>query len=98
MILTTAEASSTNFAAARLPISAGSILPDQLFRGRIERREVLLPGQSLQAGQGLEPALAGITTAGLLQIIEGLLAQAAVMPPCTQLEQLMEWIGHVPNL
>ena len=30
--------------------------------------------------------------------MEGLLAQAAVMPPCTQLEQLMEWIGHVPNL
>ena len=56
-------------------------------------------GKNLQASSSsFGSALAGITTAGLLQTIEGLLAQAAVMPPCTLLEQLMEWIGHVPNL
>jgi hypothetical protein len=77
------------------PISAGAILADQFFWGGIKRHQILLCGPSLEIGEGLTPTLARVTATGLLQIIEGLLAQAAVMPPCTQLEQLMEWIGHV---
>jgi hypothetical protein len=78
----------------RPPISAGAILTNQFLWGGIKRHQVLLPGQSLKIGEGLTPTLARVTTADLLQITESLLAQAAVMPSCTQLEQLMEWIGH----
>jgi hypothetical protein len=98
MIRTTAEASSTNFAAVRSPISAGAILTNQFFWGGIKRHQVLLPGPSLKIGEGLTPTLARVTTADLLQITESLLAQTAVMLPGALLKQLMQRIWHIANL
>ena len=57
-----------------------------------------LIGQGLKIGEGLPAPLAGISPAGLLQITEGLLAQAAVVPPGPQLQQLVQGIGQVADL
>jgi len=54
--------------------------------------------QGLKVGQGLAAALAGIAATGLLQIAEGLLAEAAVVPPGPQLQQLVQGIGQVADL
>ena len=63
-----------------LAISAGSVLTDQLLRRRIEALPAPLIGQTLKVGEGLLASLAGISPAGLLQIADCLLAQAAVVP------------------
>jgi hypothetical protein len=79
-------------------ISARAILTDQFFRRRVKRAEIILPGNCLQIRQSLASPLAWITPTGLLQVAEDLLAQAAVMLPCTQLKQLMQRVGHVSDL
>jgi hypothetical protein len=81
-----------------LAISAGSVLTDQLLRRRIEALTAPLIGQTLKIGEGLTAPLAGISPAGLLQIAERLLAQAAVVPPGPQLQQLVQGIGEVADL
>jgi hypothetical protein len=79
MIRTTAEASNTNFEVPAVAISAGAIQANQIFWGRIKFLYPLQAGQGLQVCYGLAAPLAGITTAGQLQIAEGLLAQAAMV-------------------
>jgi len=81
-----------------LAISAGSVLTDQLLRRRIEALPAPLIGQTLKVGEGLPAPLAGIPSAGLLQIAERLLAQAAVVTPSPQLQQLVQGIGEVADL
>jgi hypothetical protein len=81
-----------------LAISAGSVLTDQLLRRRIEALPAPLIGQTLKVGEGLPAPLAGIPSAGLLQIAECLLAQAAVVTPSPQLQQLMPRIGEGSDL
>jgi hypothetical protein len=79
-------------------MSTGSVLADQFLRRWIKRPPALLHGQRFEVGQGLPASLAGVPAAGLLQIAEGLLAQAAVMAACAQLQQLMQWIWKVADL
>jgi len=93
MIRTTAEASNT-----RLAISAGTVLADPLLRRGIKGPLALLVCQSLKVGEGLAASLAGIAAAGLLQVTEGLLAEAAVVPACPQLQLLVQGIGQVADL
>jgi hypothetical protein len=81
-----------------LVISAGSVLADQLLWRRIEVLPAPLIGQALKVGEGLTAPLAWISPAGLLQIAECLLAQAAVVPPGPQLQQLVQGIGEVADL
>jgi hypothetical protein len=49
--------------------------------------------QGLKVGKGLAAALAGIAATDLLQIAEGLLAEAAVVPARPQLQLLVQGIG-----
>ena len=73
-----------------LAISAGSLLTDQLLRRRIEALPAPLIRQTLKVGEGLTAPLAWIPSACLLQIAECLLAQAAVVTPGPQLQQLLQ--------
>jgi len=56
------------------------------------------------AGQGqslhleMAAALPWVSATGLLQITQGLLAQAAVMTTCPHLQQLMQGIGKIADL
>jgi hypothetical protein len=50
-------------------------------------------GQGLQGSQSLTPTLTGIASTGLLQITEGLLAEAAVLPARPLLQLLVQGIG-----
>jgi hypothetical protein len=93
MIRTTAEASNT-----RLAISAGTVPADQHLRRRVKGPLALLVCQSLKVGEGLAASLVGIAAAGLLQVTEGLLAEAAVVPACPQLQLLVQGIGQVADL
>jgi hypothetical protein len=81
-----------------LAISAGSVLTDKLLRRRIEALPAPLIGQALKVGDGLTAPLAGIPSACVLQIAECLLAQAAVVLPGPQLQQLVQGIGEVADL
>jgi hypothetical protein len=81
-----------------LAISAGSVLADQLLRRRVEVLPAPLVGKALQFSEGLTAPLAWIPSACLLQIAECLLAQAAVVTPGPQLQQLVQGIGEVADL
>jgi hypothetical protein len=78
--------------------SAVAILPDQLFRRwvKVASRQFVCHG--LECVQGLQAPLAGIATAGLLKVRQSLLAEAAVMPPRTQLQELMQRLRAIADL
>jgi hypothetical protein len=73
-------------------------MADQLLRCRIKGSAATFLRQSLKSGQSLTPTLTGIASTGLLQVAEGLLAEAAVVPACPLLHQLMQWIGQVTKI
>jgi hypothetical protein len=68
-------------------------LANQLLRRGIKGPLALLVCQSLKVDEGLAAPLAGITAAGLLQVTEGLLAEAAVVAARPQLQLLVQGIG-----
>jgi hypothetical protein len=98
MIRTTAEASSTRRDDSLSAISTLPILADWIFRGWIKRLDSLLLGQHRQLHEGLSPPLTGITTTGLLQGAESLLAQAAPVAPGPELQDLVQRIGEIADL
>jgi len=93
MIRITAEASRT-----RLAISAGAVLADQLFWRWLKGSPALLFRHNLQVGEGLAAPFTWISPAGLLQIAEGLLTEAAVVPARPELQLLMEGVGKIADL
>ena len=87
MIRTTAEASNTSLPVRSAAISADTILADQLLRCRFKVLPALLVCHGLEGCEGLAAPLTGIAPAGLLQIAEGLLAEAAVVSARPQLQR-----------
>ena len=98
MMRTTAEASTTRLDVPRAATSAGAVQTDQLLRGWGELDSTSLAGHQLEFLEGLAAPLARIAPAGLLEIRQGLLTQAAVMLPGSELQQLMQRIGEITDL
>ena len=78
--------------------SALAIFADQLFWGLAPAGWRLVTPTRRDARQGRCPALAGIATSKLLQIMERLLREAALVRTGAPLQQLMQGLGKIPNL
>jgi hypothetical protein len=88
----------TNFPAPPPAISAGTVLAGQLLRTCIEDSGARRKGKGLKIGEGLPATLAAIAATGLLQIIERLLAQAAMVLTGPELQHLVERIRKIAEL
>lgn len=98
MIRTTAEASNTKRGAFNEATSTLPVLANQRFRRWLKCSTITLCRQSSQIGKSLSTPLTRITTTGLLQIHQGLLAQTAVRSSCPQLQKVMQRIREVADL
>jgi hypothetical protein len=98
MIRTTAEASNTKRGALNEATSTLPVLANQRFRRWLKCSTITLCRQSSQIGKSLSTPLTRITTTGLLQIHQGLLAQTAVRSTCPQLQEVMQRIREVADL
>ena len=78
--------------------SALTIGADQLFWGLAPGGWRLITPTRRDARQGRCPALPGIATSKLLQIMERLLREAALVRTGAPLQQLMQGLGKIPNL
>jgi hypothetical protein len=76
----------------------GAVLADQLLWRLLKGSHALLFRHDLQIGEGLAAPFAWITRAGLLQIAEVLVTEAAVMPARPELQLLREGVGKIANL
>ena len=90
MIRTTADASNTKRGAFTEATSTLPVFADQRFWRWLKCSTITLCRQSSQLGKSLSTPLTRITTTGLLQIHQGLLAQTAVRSSCPQLQKVMQ--------
>jgi hypothetical protein len=98
MIRTTAEASNTKRGAFNEATSTLPVLANQRFRRWLKCSTITLCLHSRQIGKSLSTPLTRITTTGLLQIHQGLLAQTAVRSSRPQLQKVMQRIRQVADL
>lgn len=98
MIRTTAEASNTKRGAFNEATSTLPVLANQRFWGWLKCSTITLCRQRSQIGKSLTTPLTRITTTGLLQIHQGLLAQTAVSATRPQLQEVMQRIRQVADL
>jgi hypothetical protein len=78
--------------------SAITISSDQLFWGLGPDQWLLIAPAPGNASQGSTPSLARITSSKLLEVMQRLLREAALVRPRTSLQQLMQRLGKIPNL
>jgi hypothetical protein len=78
--------------------SAGAVLANQVLWGGVKVGCEPLFGHGPQLLKSQTPPLARVAAAGLLQVSQGLLAEAAVVTPGPELQQLMQRFRAVANL